>query len=120
MWVLPDNKDKDNLVYFARDLGCVTIKKVPIMMGKSYYLYDDCHNNVLQHVEIFGGDRVVGFYFIVENGVYQAIYHSVWRGSDGNLYDITPYRDQRPYNIFGISANQVPNYKKQQEFFFAR
>lgn len=61
----------------------------------------NCHNNVLRQVEIFGGRQVTGFYFVEGFDTVQAIKHSVWE-IDNKLIDITPFNDNRVFNVFAV------------------
>lgn len=103
MWRSPTIVD-DRMLDMATQLGCGWIGAVDVK-SDSAYEYDDCHNNVIKHVNLYGGDHVVGYYLIEGFGTIQAIRHSVWH--DGHsLIDITPYRDGRDYIIFAKDKQQ--------------
>lgn len=106
MWHQPDINEE--LIDMARRLDCSWLGEVQVDPDLNYD-YDNCHNNVLSHVTEYGGDRVIGYYFLSGFGTIQAIRHSVWHNYD-SLVDITPYRDSRQYIVFGISKNQEADY----------
>ena len=106
MWSNPC-KITDNLVDFAKKIGCNWIGAVPVC-AEAAYDYDNCHNNVHNYTSIYGGVPVLGWYFIEGYNTIQAIRHTVW--CDTITIDVTPYRDDRDYIIFGRSADQTPDY----------
>lgn len=113
MWATPEITS--SLKQFARDLGCNWIGEIEVDPDLNYQPHN-CHNNVLQHVEEYGGERILGYYFLVSDTSYQAIRHSVWNNYD-RLIDITPYDDGRTYIVFGRSQSQeadysIPNFYK--------
>ena len=65
----------------------------------------NCHNNVNHYVNTYGGEKISGYYLItdVDNDNYGcAIYHSIWKNTYGDLVDITPFDDNREYNMFSV------------------
>ena len=81
-----------------------TLLKVPVVT-KSLCTKANCHNNVNYYVNTYGGEQIRGYYLItdIDNENYGcAIYHSIWKNTYGNLIDITPFDDNREYNIFSI------------------
>lgn len=102
MWRLPEKNDETSVIDFAKKLNCVSIKKIPTLVCSSYYKENDCHNNVLSYIDIHGGNRLCGYYFLVSDLDIQAIYHSVWQSPSGQIYDITPFPDNRKVNIVGL------------------
>lgn len=81
-----------------------TLLKIPIIF-KPLCVDANCHNNVNHYVNTYGGEKISGYYLItdIDNHNYGcAIYHSVWKNTYGNLIDITPFEDNRQYNIFSV------------------
>lgn len=81
-----------------------TLLKIPIM-SKPLCMDANCHNNVNHYVNTYGGEKISGYYLItdIDNNNYGcAIYHSIWKNTYGNLIDITPFEDNRQYNIFSV------------------
>ena len=62
---------------------------------------NDCHNNVLRYVSMYGGQQVKGYYLAVDkySEKWAAFGHSVWK-RDEELIDITPVTDERTHNMF--------------------
>lgn len=82
-----------------------TLLRVPVI-SKPLCISANCHNNVNLYADTYGGKKISGYYLItdVENDNFGcAIYHSIWKNTYGNLIDITPFNDDRKYNIFSIS-----------------
>jgi hypothetical protein len=78
--------------------------KVPVIK-KPLCVDTNCHNNVNQYVNNYGGEKISGYYLITdtEDETYGcAIYHSIWKNTYGDLIDITPFADGRRYNIFSV------------------
>ena len=53
----------------------------------------------------YGGEKISGYYLItdVDDETYGcAIYHSIWKNTYGDLIDITPFGDEREYNMFSV------------------
>ena len=101
IWHIPDYLSVSKL---ARDIGCDWIGAVPVLPDASCD-YDHCHSNVDCYVLSHGGETVHGYYYLESPWGFQAIYHSVWKCPRGQLVDITPYRDDRKYNIFSRLTN---------------
>jgi len=91
----------DTLISMARELGCSWLGAVKVN-SESAYEYNNCHNNVLIHKSIYGGEQQLGYYFVDGFGTIQAIKHSVWK-INNELIDITPYKDKREYIVFGAT-----------------
>lgn len=107
MWKIP-SEINDDIKEFARKLSCDFIQAIDVKYEAAYD-YDNCHNNVDLHVELFGGKSVIGWYFITGFNTIQAIRHTVW--DNGNeLVDITPFKDKRTYNIFAKSIENIKDY----------
>ena len=65
----------------------------------------NCHNNVNHYVSEYGGEKISGYYLITDNtddSYGCAIYHSIWKDNYDRLLDITPFSDNRNYNMFSI------------------
>lgn len=107
MWANPVSVSK-KIVEMARKLDCCWIGAVQVDPAPGYD-ENNCHNNVLTHCAIYGGERVMGYYFVEGFNTIQAIRHSVWKNND-SLLDITPYSDRREYVIFGASASNNADY----------
>lgn len=78
------------------------IFKVPVI-SKPLCIVSECHNNVNYYVNTYGGEKVVGYYLITDINDANcgcAIYHSIWRNTYGILIDITPFEDNRNFNMF--------------------
>lgn len=93
----------DDLKHMAKRLGCHWIGAVEVF-PEAAYDYNNCHNNVLLHSKLYGGHRQTGYYFVSGFGTIQAIRHSVWRTKHA-LVDVTPYKDNRDYIIFGATVD---------------
>jgi len=81
-----------------------TLLKVPVV-SKPLCANVNCHNNVNHYVNTYGGEKISGYYLItdVDDDTYGcAIYHSIWKNTYGDLADITPFGDNREYNMFSI------------------
>lgn len=107
MWEIPSKAD-DEICNLARKLSCNFIQAVRVEY-ESAYDYDNCHNNVKTHKSLYGGESVIGWYFVKGFGTIQAIRHTVWE-IDNKIIDITPVKDKRKYNLFARSTNQIEDY----------
>lgn len=103
------------LINFARSINCCWLGHVPVT-PKPHCKEWDCHNNSLRYISLYGGERLLGYYFLKEVATENlvAILHSVVRRENGQLIDITPFDDERPINMFAILKNQEPNYDVQE------
>ena len=68
---------------------------------------NDCHNNVINQIDIIGGTQIKGYYWLedLDNNRFLAISHSVWQNTRGDILDITPCIDQRESNLFSLSTH---------------
>lgn len=109
---------ENRLYSCARNLHCTWIGVVPVT-PKPHCREWDCHNNAIQFVDWYGGDRVVGYYWLHDelNKRLVAILHSVVRRETGDLVDITPFCDDREFNVFSILKNQETNYTQTERWF---
>lgn len=100
MYIIPDIDDE--LKKFAKDIGCNWIGAIAIE-SKPLCKELNCHNNVLTYTSMYGGEQKLGYYFIknIKTKKYEAILHSVLNKSN-KLIDITPFSDDREYNIVGL------------------
>lgn len=81
-----------------------TLLKIPVIV-KPLCSDANCHNNVNHYVNTYGGEKISGYYLItdVDDENYGcAIYHSIWKNTYDELLDITPFVDNRRYNIFSV------------------
>jgi len=81
-----------------------TLLKIPVV-SKPLCVDANCHNNVNHYVSTYGGEKITGYYLItdIDDANYGcAIYHSIWKNTYGELVDITPFEDNRKWNIFSI------------------
>lgn len=101
MYVIPEIID-DNLKIFAKAIGCKWIGAVSID-PKPLCTELNCHSNVLNYINTYGGDHLIGYYFIKNNvnQQFEAILHSIVQ-KNNILVDITPFSDDREYNIVGL------------------
>lgn len=100
-----------NLIDFARSLNGIWIGAVPIL-PKPFCKLRNCHNNVFEYIEGYGGERIIGYYLLVDQTgkKYFATLHSIVKTFDNRLIDITPVIDERTYNMFCIIKNQTLDY----------
>jgi len=65
-------------------------------------LENNCHNNVDKYVEMYGGVKIVGYYLVydIDYQKFIAIRHSIWKNTYGDILDITPFSDNRNWNLF--------------------
>lgn len=59
-----------------------------------------CHLNAKHRAATAGGERVHGWVVWQYPKAAQAEFHSVWRGGDGALMDITPHRNEQAEILF--------------------
>lgn len=83
-----------------RVLDCDNVTLVPII-PKPHARSNRCHANVELYVNMYGGERITGYYIAVSESEnkWTAIKHSVWN-NQGNVVDITPVDDCRTHNVF--------------------
>lgn len=101
----------EKTIQFATLLDCNWIGVVPIQ-SKPFCKLWNCHNNVLEYVDWYGGIQKIGFYILEDIEKYWGVQHSIVETFDRRLIDITPSIDDRSYNIFCVSKNQTPDYNK--------
>ena len=85
-----------------------TLVKIPVI-SKPLCVDANCHNNVNHYVETYGGEKISGYYLITDTEDVNygcAIYHSIWKNTYGDLVDITPFEDDREYNMFSVSNTE--------------
>lgn len=75
-----------------------------------FTLYECCQYNCEYYTKFFEGDIVEGFYVVkhIDLEIYQFVRHFVIRNKE-SLVDITPFRDNRTYNLFVPSPLNMPN-----------
>ena len=108
MWCDPSSISSE-LMSFAKKLNCNHIMGVNVESDWTYDMHN-CHNNTNTHVEIYGGNSVVGYYFLEGFNTIQAIRHSVWETVKDKLIDINPHPFYKKHIIFGISKIQNSDY----------
>lgn len=108
-------KLNDRLIDFARKLDCTWIGAVEVS-SKPHCREWDCHNNVIKYVDWYGGTKLLGYYLLeeVDTKDYVAILHSIVRRENNELVDITPFEDERSYNMCALLRDQHPNYSQQE------
>jgi hypothetical protein len=94
---------------FARNIGCDWLGNISTNPDASCE-ENICHTNVKNYILGHGGKKILGYYFLESAWGYQAILHSVWQDSDGNLIDITPFADKRNTNVFAKLKNNIQKY----------
>ncbi len=114
MWTIPSIINNE-ICNYARDLSCNFIQAINVEY-ESAYDYNNCHNNVKNHKKLYGGESVIGWYFIQGFDTIQAIRHTVWKSKE-KIIDITPFKDKRIYNIFATSKNQIEDYSLPNCYF---
>lgn len=107
MWTTP-TEINDDILNFSRSLNCDWVGAIPVEY-ESAYDYNNCHANVDTHLKLYGGESTVGWYIISSAVTLQAIRHTVWNNNN-RLIDITPYKDNRDFIIFGRSRVQNKDY----------
>jgi antitoxin component of MazEF toxin-antitoxin module len=50
----------------------------------------------------------------VDSGRIVAILHSIVQKENQKMIDITPFDDNRTYNLFAVLKNQTPDYSRQE------
>ena len=98
-----------DLIDLAKSMKCSWIGLVPLQ-PKPFCTERNCHNNVVEYVNWYGGNRILGYYFLEDSGRFIAILHSIVRTWDDKLIDITPFNDGRQFNMFATLINQTPVY----------
>lgn len=106
MWKNPTSLG--GIIEIAKKLDCCWLGAVPVRPESAYDI-NNCHNNVITHTSIYGGEHAIGYYFVEGFNTVQAIRHSVWY-TGTRLLDITPYTDNRDYIIFGKSKKDDIDY----------
>lgn len=102
-YFIAKKEDLKNLInYFENEPFYVYVR--PIFGCRE----NQCHYNVNKYVSEYGGERIVGYFFIKSLDTIIAIKHSIWKYK-GEYLDITPFKDERFYNAF-IESNKI-NFK---------
>lgn len=103
LWDIPNIKI---VAPFAKAIGCDWIETVPVLPDPSCDV-DQCHANVEAYITSYGGTRTLGYYMLESAWGFQAILHSVWCSTEGKLIDITPFADNRSFNVFSKLTNGI-------------
>ena len=100
-----------DVIEFAKSLSCTWLGAVHVT-PKPHCKIWDCHNNAINYTEWYGGQRILGYYLLkcLDSHRLLAILHSIVRTENGELMDVTPFDDNRTYNMFTILQDQSPNY----------
>ena len=100
-----------DVIEFAKSLSCTWLGAVHVT-PKHHCKMWNCHNNTITYTEWYGGQRLLGYYLLkcLDSGRLLAILHSIVRKESGELMDITPFDDNRTYNMFAILRDQTPDY----------
>lgn len=72
-------------------------------LKKPLCIENECHTNCIKYSTRFGGERILGYYFITDiddTTKCVAVKHSIYKNNIGDKIDITPFSDKREYNIF--------------------
>lgn len=98
-----------NFVNVCRYIGVTSVKKI-MVRDDIMSSVNQCHTNVEEYAVFNGGSRVEGSYVLQHKHlpIYQFIKHSVWDNED-ELIDITPFIDDRQFNIFVDFAPKLNN-----------
>lgn len=79
--------------------------------AKPNCLENNCHNNVDKYVDMYGGRKISGYYLVYD--IYYerfiAIRHSIWKNGYDEILDITPFSDDRKWNLF-IQSDRKETY----------
>jgi len=72
---------------------------------------NNCHNNVSNYVKLYGGEKINGFYLLVniEDNSIIGVRHSIWRNTYNKVIDITRFDDKRKYNVFIQTSKYLDN-----------
>ncbi len=110
-YVIPEKSDKYLSDFSLLNFVSTDFLKITII-PKPHCTEWNCHNNVLQYVSLYGGKRILGYYFIkeIETNKIIAIKHSVWKNTYDKIIDITPFSDNRNYNIFLQYDSAIESY----------
>ncbi len=107
----PKKRDKSLLNYLSQmgfSLDC--IKKIPIVSKPNTYELK-CHRNVIRYISLYGGERILGYYLLIdESNKLILIKHSILKTNNGDCVDITPFSDNRAYNIFIEQETEKESY----------
>jgi hypothetical protein len=91
---------------------------VPVSLGDWQPLIADCHNNVVRWVRGNAGDTAVrGWVNVGTDGGtgFFLTHHSVVRGKDGRLFDITPIESE---TTIRTTMRFIPHVGSDGEFFY--
>ncbi len=76
------------------------------LIAKPNCFENNCHANVDNYVNMYGGEKIKGYYLIydIDSNRFIAIHHSIWKNTYGDIIDITRFSDGREWNLF-IESN---------------
>ena len=113
MYIPTTLNDSMNVTKLANALNVHNVGKVRIVQHVNNSMMWDCHNNVIQYCRTALADHLLGYYFIVDaNKVYAILHSVVFSYNEDNVLDITPFPDNRTYNVFGILCTNPVNIGK--------
>lgn len=103
------------VVQLCKTLDCSWVGGVQVVPQPHCRMWD-CHNNSLYYTTWYGGTRLIGYYLLecMDSGRLVAILHSIIQKENQKLIDITPFDDNRTYNLFAVLKNQTPDYSQQE------
>lgn len=106
------------IIRVCQRLDCSWVGGIPVN-PKPHCRVWDCHNNSLLYTTWYGGRRILGYYLLAceDSGRIGAILHSVVEKENQKMIDITPFDDNRVYNLFAVLKNQTPDYTKKDIWF---
>lgn len=96
-----NNKNLIKFIVNKLDGNPKLLSKIPIIKKPNCFELK-CHANVEKYQLLYGGYRIIGYYFIedIQTSKIYGIKHSIWLNTFNELIDITPFSDSRTYNIF--------------------
>lgn len=100
--------DSTNVLKLIRQMGKVAnLFVIPVVPGKNA-LRNECFENVNRHIDMNGGERVIGWQLWELSHFIEAEYHAVWRSPSGDMVDITPKNVEIDEILFLVDHD--PNY----------
>jgi len=92
-----DDKDLRKFLSLHNFQKPIEIKITPKPLCK----INDCHNNVIKYISKYGGERVIGYYILKEEGKnnFVGVTHSVVKKGEKYI-DITPTTHSECNNVF--------------------
>ena len=94
---------------FSEVLNLFESKPIKISLNpKPNCVENNCHNNVDVYVNMYGGEKITGYYLVfdIDFNRFIAFRHSIWKNTYGDFIDITPFSDGRKWNLFVESSKK--------------